>query len=67
MACGRCKHGSFCFNEVSEVLDGFVDSQKLTIKGNVIFFGIAEFLGEEGNGLPGTINALLKDATSANA
>ena len=55
------------FDEVPETLDGFVDSQKLAIKGTVLPFSIAELLGEEGNGLPCTINALLKDTTSANA
>ena len=52
---------SAIFNEVPESLDRLVDSKKISVESTVLRFGVVEFLREEINGLPASIDVLLQE------
>jgi hypothetical protein len=48
------------FQHVAEMLYGLVDGQQLAVVSAVFLLGRVEFLGEEEEGLPGVLDALLQ-------
>jgi hypothetical protein len=43
--------------------DGKVDRKKLSVEGGAVGLSMGQFVGEEGEGLPGPTKALLHNAT----
>ena len=55
---------SASFHKVAEVLNGEINSEKLTVKGTVPCLGRFENFGKIQNWVPVTIDELLKDTTN---
>ena len=59
-----CEKGEFTtLQEETEMADGGVGCCEFSVKGGVFGFGKGKLLGEEGKGLPGAMETLLKDST----
>ena len=51
------------FKKMTEVFDHKIYSQQFPVKGIVACLSRCHILGEEGDGVPGTIDALLQDCS----
>lgn len=58
--CDRCNMEVPAFDEVPEVFDQFVDSEKFSAEGAVFFSGIAELLCEEHDRISFTLAVYFK-------
>lgn len=64
-ACGQCRHGVPAFDEISEELDGFIDSEKFSIEGAVFLLTVVEFSREESERFPAVFHILLQNSSNA--
>ena len=51
------------FQEVAKMADGEINGEQLATESTIFSFSRLQTLGQKGNGLPGVIDALLKNST----